>query len=253
MDEPILQRTRRARRDAERDALLDEHLNLVYHVARRMTRSGGGEVEFEELVSAGTMGLIEAIEKFDPSRGLAFSTFAVPRIRGAILDELRRLDTVSRGMRQKQRQMEDARHTLTVTLGRAPTDEEMAHEIGVDAETLWRWRSEAERTQRVSLDAPHADEDGGTTSLSEVIVDERADSPSDEVDRKEQLSILEAEIAQLDEQERTVLGLYYFEELKLREIAEVLELTVSRISQIRSGAIKKLRVRLGTAEEAPPQ
>ncbi len=248
MDEHVLQRTRARATDPERDALLEKHLNLVYHVARRMNR-GGGDVEFDELVSAGTMGLIDAIEKFDPDRGLAFSTFAVPRIRGAILDELRRLDTVSRGMRQRQRQMDDARHALTALNGRPPTDEEIAQEIGVEPETLWRWRADSERTQRVSLDAPAVEDDSGVTSLGDVLVDDGADAPDDAIQREELLRGLEAEIARLEPQERTVLGLYYFEELKLREIADILDLTVSRISQVRTGAIRKLRERLSISEE----
>jgi len=233
-----------------RDALLNEHLNLVYHVARRMGHKGSGEIEFEELVSAGTMGLIDAIEKFEPERGLAFSTFAVPRIRGAILDELRRLDTVSRTVRRKQRDVDTAREELTGRLGRTPSDEELADELAVDLDTLWRWRREMERAVQVSLDTPAGDDEGGAGSLVDVLIDDEAASPEQILDQREEVEVLQQEIAALDEQERTVLGLYYYEELKLREIAEVLDLTVSRISQIRSKAIKTLRSRLVEYQEA---
>jgi len=238
--------TTEATRAPDRDQLLEENLNLVYHVARRMSKGGYGEVEFEELVSAGTMGLIEAIEKFDDSRGLAFSTFAVPRIRGAILDELRRLDSVSRTLRRKQRDLDQARHDLHGRLGRSPSDDELAQELDVDLDTLWRWRREMERTVHVSLDTPAHDEEGSQGTLVDVLVDDEAPAPDFDLERREEMGLLEAEIARLDPQERTVLGLYYFEELKLREIAEVLELTVSRISQIRSKAINTLRERLSS-------
>ena len=233
-----------------RDARLQENLNLVYHVARRMGHKGSGEIEFEELVSAGTMGLMDAIEKFEPERGLAFSTFAVPRIRGAILDELRRLDSVSRTVRRKQRDVDNAREELTGRHGRAPTDEELADELDVDLDTLWRWRREMERAVQVSLDTPAGDEDSGQGTLVDVLIDDAGSTPEEILDAREEVEVLQREIAALDEQERTVLGLYYYEELKLREIAEVLDLTVSRISQIRTKAIKTLRTRLIENQEA---
>ena len=247
MEKSTTQRSTESLETKDRDKLLEENLNLVYHVARRMSKGGNGDVEFEELVSAGTMGLIEAIEKFDHDRGLAFSTFAVPRIRGAILDELRRLDSVSRTLRRKQRDIDEARRELHGTLGRDPSDAELAEELDVDLDTLWRWRREMERTVQVSLDTPASDEEGSQGTLVDVLVDEDAPAVDSDLQRREELAYLEAEIAKLDPQERTVLGLYYFEELKLREIAEVLELTVSRISQIRSKAINTLRSRLASA------
>ena len=251
MDKTIRARGANTEMDAEtRDVLLQENLNLVYHVARKMGHKGSGEIEFEELVSAGTMGLIDAIEKFEPERGLAFSTFAVPRIRGAILDELRRLDSVSRTVRRKQRDVDGAREELTSRLGRLPNDEELADELDVDLDTLWRWRREMERAVQVSLDTPAGDDESGQGTLVDVLIDDDASTPEQILDAREEVEVLQREIAALDEQERTVLGLYYYEELKLREIAEVLDLTVSRISQIRSKAIKTLRSRLADYAEA---
>lgn len=236
--------------DPVRNALLEENLNLVYHVARKMGHKGSGEIEFEELVSAGTMGLMDAIDKFEPERGLAFSTFAVPRIRGAILDELRRLDSVSRTVRRKQRDVDTAREELTATLGRLPNDDELADELDIDLETLWRWRQDMERAVQVSLDSPAGEDDAGQGTLVDVLIDDDAATPEQILDQQEEVELLKQEIAALDEQERTVLGLYYYEELKLREIADVLELTVSRISQIRTKAIKTLRTRLVEAKAA---
>src|SRR5438477_7916108 len=124
--------------DAARDALLTEHLSLVHHVARQLERRLTNEVDHDELVSAGTLGLISAMGAFDAGRGLAFSTFAVPRIRGAILDELRRQDHVPRSVRRKTRDIGAARQNLAARLTRTPDDREVAQHLGVDMDTLWR-------------------------------------------------------------------------------------------------------------------
>ncbi len=121
--------------DAAREALLVEHLSLVHHVARQLGRTLSTRTDFDELVSAGTIGLMEALAGFDPARGLAFSTFAVPRIRGAILDELRRLDYVPRSVRRKTRDIAGARQALTQTLGRTPEDRELAERVHVAVTT----------------------------------------------------------------------------------------------------------------------
>src|SRR6195952_4158016 len=133
---------------AARDVLLTENLSLVHHVARQLERKLSNELDHDELVSAGTLGLMAAMTSFDPARGLAFSTFAVPRIRGAILDELRRQDHVPRSVRRKRRELSQARETLMRVHGRAPRDTEVAMHLGVDVETLWRWESDIERTMQ---------------------------------------------------------------------------------------------------------
>src|SRR5262249_40347690 len=124
---------------AARDALLTENLSLVHHVARQLERKLSNELDHDELVSAGTLGLMSAMNAFDPDRGLAFSTFAVPRIRGAILDELRRQDHVPRSVRRKTRDIGAARGALAARLCRQPDDQEVAAALGVDVETLWKW------------------------------------------------------------------------------------------------------------------
>src|ERR671933_1960156 len=123
-----------------RERLLTAHLSLVHHVARQVSRTLVADFDFDELVSAGTMGLMSALDSFDVSRGLAFSTFAVPRIRGAILDELRRQDHVPRSIRRKSREIAAARETLMRVQGRAPEDKEVPEPLGVDLDTLWRWQ-----------------------------------------------------------------------------------------------------------------
>jgi RNA polymerase sigma factor for flagellar operon FliA len=223
-----------------RDVLLHENLSLVHHVARQLARGLATDANLDELVSAGTMGLMSALEAFDTSRGLAFSTFAVPRIRGAILDELRRQDHVPRSVRRKTRSIAAARETLTRTLGRTPDANEVALELGVDAPTLWRWMSDVEGAVHVPLDSASTDRDDAFPSPAEFLGngDEMMD---DRLSREEEVARLREAMLELKDQERTVLSLYYFEELKAREIAEVMGVSESRISQIRSKALCQLR------------
>ena len=231
-----------------REQLLSLHLRLVHHVARRIARSLHIDVEFDDLLSAGTMGLINAVENFDPSRGLAFSTFAAPRIRGAILDELRRWDHVPRSVRRKQRQLKQAREALRAALDRAPNAVELARELDIELEQLWRWEADAHQSGLVSIDQPVDGEDGASAPL-DVLVGEEADSIEDGVNHDQETERLRQEILNLKERERIVLSLYYFEELKLHEIATILNLTESRISQIRSKAISTLRSRMKSLRE----
>ncbi len=223
-----------------RDALLRENLSLVHHVARQLARGLAADADIDELVSAGTMGLMSALESFDVRRGLAFSTFAVPRIRGAILDELRRQDHVPRSVRRKTRSIAAARESLTRSLGRAPEASEVASTLGVDAETLWRWQADVEGAMQVPLDRTASSRDGMTLSPADFLGsgEELAD---ERLTREEQVMMLREALLGLRDQERTVLSLYYFEELKAREIAEVMGVSESRISQIRSKALSQLR------------
>ena len=199
-------------------------------------------MELDDLWSAGTLGLIDAFEHFDVSRGLAFSTFAAPRIRGAILDELRRVDRVPRSVRSKARQIDGASKALSDSLGREPANGELAEGLGIDLTTLWRWQTEREATYTVSLDrSQHSAEDRGT---GEWLAGTTGDEIDDAITLSQEAEHLRDALMALPEQERTVLSLYYFEELKLNDIARVLEVSESRVSQIRSKAITRLRRRL---------
>jgi RNA polymerase sigma factor for flagellar operon FliA len=190
------------------------------------------------------------VESFQPERGLAFSTFAAPRIRGAILDDLRRRDTASRSLRRKQRALAHARETVSRARDRAPRDAEMAGELGIDLERLWRWQMETERTRQVSLDQPLDAEEGPRRSLEDALPGTSGAEVEDVLEREQLGELLKDAILELREQERVVLSLYYFEEMKLREIAEVLGVTESRVSQVRSKALKELRGRLAHLTEA---
>jgi RNA polymerase sigma factor for flagellar operon FliA len=223
-----------------RDALLRDNLSLVHHVARQLARGLAADADLDELVSAGTMGLMSALESFDLGRGLAFSTFAVPRIRGAILDELRRQDHVPRSVRRKTRSIAAAREALTRTLGRSPELNELAAALEVEPETLWRWQADVEGAVHVPLDRSATDRDGTTVSPADFLGNGE-ELTDDRLTREEEVALLREALLALKDQERTVLSLYYFEELKAREIAEVLGVSESRISQIRSKALGQLR------------
>ena len=234
---------------AARSLLLDRYIGLVHHHAREIVRRTQS-LDLDELVSARTVGLVQALEGFDPSRGLAFSTYAVPRIRGAMLDELRHRDWLPRSVRARSRRLEQVRAALQQRLSRPPTSEELAEALGVDLDTYWRWQSELEGHSLVELDRTAGDGLSGEASLSEAIADAGASEPAARLLEEEGLSRLRAALEVLPERERLVLALYYFEELTLRQIGEALHVTESRVSQLRTRALRRLRDWLSAQEEA---
>ena len=233
----------------KRDVLLEQHVGLVHHVARQLAGRLSTEAELEEMVSAGTIGLLHAAESFDSERGLSFSTYAVPRIRGAILDELRRQDPVSRNVRRRTRDAARARSLLSAALGRRPTDDELSHTMGVSPARVRRWEMDVQGAVTRSLDHSVSGDAIGAT-LGDTIADDRAMSFEDLISREQEVEHLKRAIVRLKAQERTVLALNFFEELKLQEIAQVLGLSVCRISQIRTAALAKLRQQLAPLRAA---
>ncbi len=233
---------------AARAQLLDRYLGLVHHVAREVGARTPA-VELEELVSAGTIGLVRALDSFDLSRGLAFSTYAVRRIRGAILDDLRSRDWIPRSVRAKGRKMMAANATLQAQLGRAPEPREVAAVLEIDLQTYWRWRAAVDGGVMVSFDGAAMPGQRSVLALEETIDDPEAPLPGQELDRVEQIEGLKQAIGTLPEKERTVLSLYYYEELNLRQIAEVLHVTESRVSQIRTQALRRMRQRLSDRKD----
>ena len=229
-----------AAQTSARDAFLAQNIGLVHHVARQMANRLSTEADLDELISAGALGLIQAVDSFDHSRGLSFSTFAVPRIRGAILDELRKQDHLPRNVRRRSRDLTRARDLLMARLRRVPRAAEMAHVLQVPTEMVQRWEFDAESATVASLDqAIRGDLPGAT--LGDTITDESEASVDDLLTHEQEVERLKLAIGMLREQERTVLALNFFEELKLQEIATVLGLSVCRISQIRTAALLKLR------------
>ncbi len=226
---------------AARTALLDMYLGLVHHTAREMMRRVPTEVELDDLVSAGTVGLVQALEAFDPERGLAFSTYAVPRVRGAILDELRRGDWMPRSLRTKSRALTKKRAELEQALGREPNAHELADALGVEMSEFHRWREDTDARVVLTLDHAPPTGDDEVHPLAEVIPDRTAVEIGEEIERGEEIQGMQQAFASLPTKDRLVLALYYYESLNLKQIGEVLHVTESRASQIRTRALKRLR------------
>ena len=226
--------------DTARSALLDEHLGLVHYVARNIWDRVPDLVELDDLVSAGTLGLMAAMESFDADRGLAFSTYAMPRVRGAILDELRSMDWVPRSVRSRARKVRRTEEALETRYGRHASRAEVASVLGIDVETLGRWKDDADNATQIALDEPLGN-DGDAVCLEDMVPDGAVQSPDAWIATTDAIDTLRQVVVELPERERTILALYYFEELNLRQIAEVLGLTESRISQVRTRALNLLR------------
>jgi len=237
---------------ADRRSLVEQNIALVHHVARKLQRALPADADFDDLISAGTLGLISAAESFEADRGLAFSTYAATRIHGAILDDLRRWDHAPRSVRRRQRDMLRVQAELSRKLGRRPTDAEVAAALDIDVGTLSRWQAAAEETNHVSLDEPlpAAGRDTGRR-IRDSVAGTTGHEIEDRIAASEEFELLVREIKSLKEQERVVLSLYFFQELKLNEIAQVLGLTESRISQIRTRAIKTLQARMAHLRQEP--
>lgn len=229
---------------AARDRLLHKHIGLVHHMARRLSRSLPKDVELADLTGAGTIGLVNAVDSFEPDRGVAFSTFAAPRIRGAILDELRARDPLPRSVRRKARELERGREVLGHRLGRTPTPAEISEYLDIDPETYASWHAAVDRAEPMPLEGLDAGSGERERSPYGTVAGATGGDTEDRLGLEQEVDVLKEALLGLKEQERAVLTLHYFENLKQRQIATVLELTESRISQIRSAALKKLRQQL---------
>ncbi|SHL28779.1 RNA polymerase, sigma 28 subunit, SigD/FliA/WhiG [Pseudonocardia thermophila] len=216
-----------------RDRLLLHYAPLVRSVAHRVAAGLPSYVEIADLVQIGFFGLIAAIERFDPERGLRFENYAVQRIRGAILDELRAQDWVPRTVRVRLRDRERAREKLESQLGRAATDEELAAELGI---TVTELRAQRQPVQVVSVEA--LDEQG--SGIADLVAAESAD-PGELVDAQETVAMLRRAVLRLEERDRTVISLYYDENRTLADIGRTLGLTESRVCQLHSRAVVRLR------------
>lgn len=234
-----------------REHMIQQNTPLVHHLARRIHRRLGSSAVLGDLVNAGFLGLLQAIDTFDPERGHAFSTHAVPRIRGAILDELRTMDYASRAVRRRQRNIAAAERELSIQLDRVPLDRETAERLDVNVETLWKWKADARDTTHLSIDGRVAGHDSDGMALGDFLTGSNGSEVENRLALAEEAAALGEEIKQLTERERIVLMFYYYDGLKLREIAQVLGLTESRVSQIRTGALRTLRARMRRLREEP--
>jgi RNA polymerase sigma factor for flagellar operon FliA len=230
--------------EAARDALILEHLPLVHDVVRKLQKRLSNEIEHDDLLGAGTLGLMDAIKAFNVSRGMAFSTYAVPRIRGSILDDLRRRDYVPRSVRQKSRQITKARETLMKELGRTPTAIEIAATLEVELKDLHRWELEIESSVQVPIDSPSkfsSDIESTGFRIARLIADSSIATADDTLDRQQESDLIQEAMMKLKNQERDVLILYFFENISLVEIAGIFEVTESRISQMKQRACDHLK------------
>jgi RNA polymerase sigma factor for flagellar operon FliA len=228
---------------ATRDRLILHYSPIVKYVAGRVLSRLPDSVDGGDLVSYGILGLIDAIEKFEPTRGVKFETYSVPRIRGAILDELRSIDWVPRSVRAKARAADKAYNKLEHNLKRSPTDAELAAELGITSAELDSLNRQTTLGGVLQLDEVLFSGQQGAGTLGDTIADPR-EGPGAVVEREETRKLLARAIVGLADRERTVLTLYYYEGLKLSEIGDVLGVTESRACQIHTKAVSQLRYRL---------
>lgn len=227
-----------------REKIILEYAPLVKVVAGRLSMYLGYNVEYEDLVSYGIFGLIDAIDKFDCMKDVKFETYASLRIRGAILDQIRKMDWIPRTIRQKQKRIDAAIKEIETQYGRSATDEEIATLLGITDEEYLDWQSQMKITNVVSLNefleqgSEVSNEAGSTKS-------EAFDSPEEILERDELKKILAQALELLTEKERKVIVLYYYEDLTLKEISNILEVSESRISQLHTRALQKMRGKMG--------
>jgi len=238
----------RGRDSRAREQLLIHYLPLVKMVAGRLKVGLPGSVEFGDLVSSGLMGLVNSLDNFSPERGFKFETYAVPRIKGAMLDGLRDVDWLPRSVRQKSRRLDQVIEKLSIELSRVPHEHEIALELGLNGDEYSRFMESAGTGSMLSLDTRiSAGDDGEGGSLHEVIPDINHGDPLTDLEEKDAREHAKLLISQLSEQERAVVALYYYEELTFKEIGEVLGVSESRICQIHTRVLATLRVRIKQA------
>jgi RNA polymerase sigma factor FliA len=236
--------------DRARERLVVAYSPLVKYVSGRMASGLPAHVEEADLISYGLVGLISAIERFEPSREIKSETYALPRIKGAIIDELRALDWVPRSVRARAREFERVNAKLEGRLQRAPTDEEMAAELGITMDEFQESLVQISNSTIAALDElwSISDSSGDQVSLLDTLQDPDAPDPASVMDASELKDRVADAIARLPEREKLVIALYYYENLTLREIGEALGVTESRISQLHTKAVLRLRSRLQSEE-----
>jgi len=228
----------------ERERLILEHMDQVKLIARRIYEKLPGNVSFDDLVSAGTIGLITAIDRFDPAQGVKLKTYAEYKIRGAILDSLRMADWASRLQRKRARLTEAAIADLEQRLQRAPKEGEVAAKLGISVPEYQNWVSDTHGLTLTSLDSATSTEDG--RELLQFLADDDQILPSEMLEQSELANLVSRALERMPQGERTVLNLYYYREMTLREIAKIMDLHESRISQLKSQGVARLRALLAS-------
>lgn len=226
-----------------REQLILAYAQLVKLVAGRLSMYLGHNVEYDDLVSYGIFGLIDAIDKYDLAKNVKFETYASLRIRGAILDQIRKMDWIPRTVRQRQKKIDEAIKVIEMRTGKTASDEEIALELGVSDEELVNWQSQLKVTNVVSLSEF---EETGQEPVTETVNRNRFSQPEEVVQESELKQTLMEALDVLTEKERRVIELYYYEDLTLKEISLLLEVSESRVSQLHTKALLKMRKKMGT-------
>jgi RNA polymerase sigma factor for flagellar operon FliA len=230
---------------AEREALIVEHLSLIRHIAHRVATRLPASVEISDLVNAGVLGLIDAVDKFQPERGVKFKTYAELRVRGAMIDSLRDIDWAPRSLRRKSRDLERVYSELEQRLGRPATDEEVSEALGQNLEGLHALLDQLNGLTIGSFDDSFQQND--SEAMINYYPDDGSNNPHLRFEAAELTQILADSIDALPEKERLVLSLYYYEELTMKEIGNLLGVNESRVSQLHSKATLRLRAKLKKA------
>jgi len=234
----------KTREDRFRNLLLEHYRNLVRYCAERLHSKLPDKVELDDLISAGNFGLMDAIDAFDPTRGVKFETYCSPRIRGSILDELRSMDWVPRLVRARAHQLSKATHSLETNLGRKPTEQEIAEELDMDMEEFNRLQRDASAASQVSLNTKYNDGDSEKDIREiDIIKDERSENPVIEAQKRDLKSLLTKGLTRA---ERLIVVLYYYEEMTMKEIGATLDLSESRVSQMHSSIIARLKAQMNS-------
>lgn len=234
----------------QKHKVITEFAPLVKIIAQKIASRLPANIELDDLISAGVIGLMDAIEKYDPSRDNKFKTYAEFRIRGAILDELRAQDWIPRSMREKAKSVERAFHRVEQKLGRSASEDEAARELGMDLKEFQETLHQCKSISLLSLDEVGVFSNGDRKSMLGLLEADRKTNPLVKLVGSEVREQVAAAIQDLPEKQRMVLSLYYYEDLNLKEIGEVLEVTESRVSQLHTQAVLRLRAKLGDVLES---
>ncbi|MDR2363682.1 MAG: RNA polymerase sigma factor WhiG [Spirochaetaceae bacterium] len=236
---------RKTRDPRIRENFIRQYAPLVKYVAGKVAIGMPANVEFDDLVGYGAFGLMDAIDKFDPEKNVKFKTYAVTRIRGAIFDELRSIDWVPRSVRQKTREVEETIGALEAQLGRTATDQEIANSLGISEAEYLKTIMKISGTSILSLnDVWFSGDENDKVSIGDSIEAPSSLNPDVIVEKEEIRRVIVEAIQELPDKEKKILVLYYYEELTLKEIGQVLEVTESRVSQLHTKAILRLRAKL---------
>ncbi|MDE5803515.1 MAG: FliA/WhiG family RNA polymerase sigma factor [Lachnospiraceae bacterium] len=234
----------RTRAPEIREKIILEYAPLVKLVAGRLSMYLGYNVEYEDLVSYGIFGLIDAIDKFDNMKEVKFETYASLRIRGAILDQIRKMDWIPRTIRQKQKKIEAVMKEIELLKGREATDEEIAAKLGITEDEYLEWQSQMKITNVVSLNE-YMEQGSEVPFEGNRHNTARFEGPEESIEKEELKKVLEETLEILTEKEKKVILLYYYEELTLKEISNILEVSESRISQLHTRALQKMKDKMG--------